>query len=215
MRIEGRRAIFDDGQRCIPEAKNWEHRSRCWRVRQCLASRLGVDDRAATVGSRYGARSRALKYIVSLAALLLTATVNLVAGEDEAAIRAAGSLWTQHYSAGDLDALMTLYVDDVVVALHGQPALYGREAVRDYFAPRIGKADVTFELDYEVIEVHGDVGYIISKYWLRAVDRESGGVYKDAGRSMLVYKKGADGSWKIAADVDRRHPTWLGPRRQG
>lgn len=131
---------------------------------------------------------------------------------DEASIRAAADLWVQHYRAGDLDALMTLYDDAVIVALHGQPALYGKQAVHDYFASRIGTANVTFELDYERIEVHAKVAYLISKYWLRAVD-SSGAEYKDAGRSMLIYKQAGNGDWRIAADLDQATPDvgWPSP----
>lgn len=132
--------------------------------------------------------------------------------DEDSPVRAEGSLWSEYYRAGDLDGLMTLYMDDVIVALHGQPALYGKQAVRDYFSTRIGKAETTFELDYELVEVHGDIAYIISKYWLRATDKETRDVYKDAGRSMLVYKK-EGGRWKIAADLDQASPDvgWPSP----
>jgi uncharacterized protein (TIGR02246 family) len=126
--------------------------------------------------------------------------------EPDGPIRAEGSRWAEYYKAGDLDALMTLYTDDVVVALHGQPALYGKEAVREYFSTRIGKADTKFELDYELEEVHGDIAYIISKYWLVATDRETGETYRDAGRSLLVYKRDPHGEWLIAADIDQATP---------
>ncbi len=128
-------------------------------------------------------------------------------------VQAEGSRWAKYYKAGDLDALMTLYTDDVVVALHGQPALYGKAAVREYFSTRIGKAETEFELDYELEEIYGDIAYIISKYWLVAVDRETGETYRDAGRSLLVYKRGPDGDWLIAADIDQATPdvTWPSP----
>lgn len=133
--------------------------------------------------------------------------------DNKGPIRAEGSAWAKYYEAGDLDGLMTLYMDDVIVALHGQPALYGKQAVREYFSTRIGKADATFELDYELEEVHGDIAYIISKYWLRAVVRENGHVINDAGRSLLIYKKDTDGRWKIAADIDQATPDvgWPSP----
>ena len=133
---------------------------------------------------------------------------------EKAAIRQAGQTWTRYYQEGDLDGLMTLYVEDAVVALHGQPALFGIEAVRTYFAPRIGQAEVSFELDYEVIEVQGDIAYIISKYWLHATNRETGKTFTDAGRSMLVYKK-RDGTWKIAADLDQATPDVSFPSPSG
>lgn len=133
---------------------------------------------------------------------------------DDGPIRAEGSLWAKYYTAGDLDSLMTLYTDDVVVALHGQPALFGKQAVRDYFASRIGKAETEFELEYEVERVEGDIAWIVSKYWLIAVDRATGTTYRDAGRSMLVYRRSADGRWLIAADLDQATPDvgWPSPK---
>jgi uncharacterized protein (TIGR02246 family) len=127
-------------------------------------------------------------------------------------IEAEGGKWAAYYEAEDLDGLMTLYVDDVFVALHGQPALFGKQAVREYFAARLGKAESKFELNYEVRETHGDIAYIISQYWLKATDKESGAVFLDAGRSLLVYKK-QDGRWKIAADIDQATPDvgWPSP----
>ena len=142
---------------------------------------------------------------------------------DDGPIRAEGSLWAKYYKAGDLESLMTLYTDDVVVALHGQPALFGKAAVREYFSTRIGKADTEFELDYEVVRVEGDTAWIVSKYWLVAVDRETGSEYRDAGRSMLVYRRkpsaagGGEGDdevrWLIAADLDQATPDvgWPSP----
>ena len=140
--------------------------------------------------------------------LLSTATLADFANE----IAAEGGKWARYYEQGDLDGLMTLYVDDAIVALHGQPALFGIEAIREYFSTRIGKADSTFELEYELRETHGEIAYIISKYWLKAVDNETGNTYLDAGRSLLVYKK-HDGQWKIAADIDQATPdvSWPAP----
>lgn len=161
--------------------------------------------------------------------LLFITLVALVFGftdaqADDGPIRAEGSLWAKYYKAGDLESLMTLYADDVVVALHGQPALYGKAAVREYFSTRIGKADTEFELDYEVVRVTGDTAWIISKYWLVAIDRETGSRYRDAGRSMLVYRRdpagtssadaeGGESRWLIAADLDQATPDvgWPSP----
>ena len=132
----------------------------------------------------------------------------------ETEIAAEGGKWAHYYEQADLNGLMTLYVDDAIVALHGQPALFGISAIREYFSTRIGKAESVFELDYELRETHGDIAYIISKYWLKATDNETGVVYKDAGRSLLVYKK-HDGQWKIAADIDQATPDVAWPAPSG
>ena len=132
----------------------------------------------------------------------------------ETEIAAEGGKWAKYYEQADLEGLMTLYVDDAIVALHGQPALFGITAIREYFSTRIGKAESVFELDYELRETHGNIAYIISKYWLKATDNETGVVYKDAGRSLLVYKK-QDGQWKIAADIDQATPDVVWPAPSG
>ena len=132
----------------------------------------------------------------------------------ETEIAAEGGKWAKYYKQADLEGLMTLYVDDAIVALHGQPALFGITAIREYFSTRIGKAESVFELDYELRETHGDIAYIISKYWLKATDNETGVVYKDAGRSLLVYKKHG-GQWKIAADIDQATPDVAWPAPSG
>ena len=141
-----------------------------------------------------------------LAAIIVAAGCVRDSNNQDGPVRAEGSRWAEYYKAGDLDSLMTLYTDDAIVALHGQPALYGKEAVREYFSTRIGTADTEVELDYELEEIHGDIAYIISKYWLVAKNKETGETYKDAGRSLLVYKRGPDGNWLIAADIDQATP---------
>ncbi len=150
-----------------------------------------------------------LRAIAVLAALLSSP---MTLSDFETEIAAEGGKWAHYYEQADLDGLMTLYVEDAIVALHGQPALFGIDNIRDYFAQRIGKAEATFELDYELRETHGDIAYIISKYWLKATDKVTGTPYKEAGRSLLVYKK-QDGQWKIAADIDQSTPdvTWPAP----
>ncbi len=155
------------------------------------------------------ALNRSYRVISAVVGLILS---SVAVADFENEIAAEGGKWAHYYEQGDLDGLMTLYVDDAIVALHGQPALFGVAAIRDYFSTRIGKAESIFELDYELRETHGEIAYIISKYWLKAVDKQSGATYRDAGRSLLVYKK-HNGQWKIAADIDQATPdvSWPAP----
>jgi uncharacterized protein (TIGR02246 family) len=125
---------------------------------------------------------------------------------DEAAIRAHGQTWLARYKAADLEGLMALYEPDAILALHDQPARRGVDEIRAYFEPGLGKSHVEFELDVEHVEVHGDQAWLVSQYWLRATAKDSGYVYEDAGRSLIVYRRGADGEWRIAADIDNNTP---------
>ena len=156
-----------------------------------------------------------LRTLISLLLAIALAVLSPSSRADFASeIEAEGGKWANFYEQEDLEGLMTLYVDDAIVALHGQPALFGIDAIREYFSTRIGKAESVFELDYELRETHGEIAYIISKYWLKATDKQTGRVYKDAGRSLLVYKK-QDGQWKIAADIDQATPDVIWPAPSG
>lgn len=126
--------------------------------------------------------------------------------EDEAEVRAHGQTWLARYKAGDLDGLMALYEPDAILALHDQPVRRGVDEIRAYFAPGMGQSEVEFELDIEDVEVYGDRAWLVSKYWLRATGKSSGYVYEDAGRSLIIYRRGGDGEWRIAADIDNNTP---------
>lgn len=153
-------------------------------------------------------RTALLAMIVTLlgAGCATVADMNFDAATDEAAVRAHGQTWLARYKAADLEGLMALYEPDAILALHDQPMRRGVDEIRAYFEPGLGKSDVEFELDVEHVEVHGDQAWLVSKYWLRATAKESGYVYEDAGRSLIVYRRGADGEWRIVADIDNNTP---------
>ena len=124
---------------------------------------------------------------------------------DRAAIHAAARQWIVAFKAGDLDALMALYDPEAYVALHDQPALRGIDAIRAYFAPRVGQGKVEFLLDVERIEVTGRTAHLISGYWF-TMQLPGSPEYRDAGRSLLIYRKSASGQWRIHVDIDQGTP---------
>jgi uncharacterized protein (TIGR02246 family) len=124
---------------------------------------------------------------------------------ERAAIQAAARQWITTFKAGDLDGLMKLYDPDAYVALHGQPALRGIDAIREYFSSRIGKGQVEFLLDIERIEVTGRTAHLISGYWF-TMQLPGQPEYRDAGRSLLIYRKSPSGQWRIHVDIDQGTP---------
>lgn len=121
------------------------------------------------------------------------------------AIEAAAQLWIDRFTSGDLDGLMELYEPDAFVALHGQPAMRGVDVVRDYFSSRIGAPGASFDIDIEEIQVHGDVAHLISFYWFE-VPVENDVPFRDAGRSLLIYKYTDTTGWRIYVDIDQATP---------
>ncbi len=143
--------------------------------------------------------------IIILSGCIGCASVTTAQNETEK-VKAAAEQWKAFYEAGDYEGLMTLYTDNPRVYLHGQPAIIGMQAVRDFFKPSVGKAESKFMLDYEVIEVDGNTATLVSKYWLTVATDNPEIPYRDEGRSLLIYKKNSDGNWKIAFDIDQATP---------
>ncbi len=145
--------------------------------------------------------------------LLSGCATNNVSNSEIEQVRAAAEQWKSFYEAGDYDGLMTLYDENPRVYLHGQPAIIGMQAVRDFFKPSVGKAKSEFKLDYEIIEINGSTATLVSKYWLTVETDNPEQPYRDQGRSLLIYKKDSNGDWKIAYDIDQATPdvSWTDP----
>lgn len=129
---------------------------------------------------------------------------------DRRAVSQAARDWIAAFKSGDLEALMALYEPDAYVALHGQPVLRGIDAVREYFAPRVGRGKVEFLLDIERIDVHGRIAHLISGYWF-TLELPGQPRYEDAGRSLLIYRRAAGGQWRIDVDIDQDTPDIVFP----
>lgn len=142
---------------------------------------------------------------LAVAAALLLAAPAAATPADEAAIRSHGRQWVQAFKAGDIDALMRLYTPDAEVALHGKPKLKGIAAIRGYFAPLlVTPPDADFLLAEESLVVDRDQAMFMSKYWFTL--RTPTGEIRDPGRSLIVYRRGADGVWRIRVDIDQAAP---------
>jgi len=152
--------------------------------------------------------------IASLTLVAIISSAAATAGDETKDLfEQIGGKWIEHYLDNDLDGLMTLYTEDATVMLHGKPALQGKPAIQEFFAASMGTAEVTFEIDLEQAEVHGDMAYLISKYWMSIKPHGEEQTFYDVGRSLLIYKKNDQGEWKIHADIDQATPdvSWPPP----
>ncbi|MGB9068119.1 MAG: SgcJ/EcaC family oxidoreductase [Candidatus Acidiferrales bacterium] len=122
---------------------------------------------------------------------------------DEAAITAAGVSLAQAAEAKDLDKCMSLYVDDPVLFVPGAPAVIGKDAVRRAFAGFLGVQALKLETSGLIIDVaqSGDLAFERGSYSNTITDAK-GKTATETGKLALVWKKQADGSWKIAADTN-------------
>jgi uncharacterized protein (TIGR02246 family) len=116
----------------------------------------------------------------------------------EASIRRVGQEWAEHWNAGELEKLVAAYAEDAVYMPPHHGALHGREAIREYLKGPIGHGvtDLIYEVTY--IKRSGGLAYDVGRYSMSIP--QDGGARQDRGKYLTVWKRQADGRWKIVAD---------------
>lgn len=121
---------------------------------------------------------------------------------DEATIRAADADWAKFAAAKDLDKCMSYYLDDAVMFSPGAPAVLGKDNIRKVVQQMISAPSVQMTFSDQTVEVarSGDLAVDRGSYKSVVTDKK-GKESTSGGKFVLVWKKQADGSWKIAADT--------------
>jgi uncharacterized protein (TIGR02246 family) len=122
---------------------------------------------------------------------------------DEAAIRAAGDALGQAFEAKDLEKSLSFYVDDPVLFVPKGPAVVGKDALRKAFQPFMTVPGLKASTSGVIIDVaqSGDLAFERGSFTNTITDAK-GKTTAESGKLVLVWKKLADGSWKIAADTN-------------
>ena len=137
------------------------------------------------------------RFILSLCIALVPMTVAFAAGADEKAVRDADAEWSRVASAKDLDKTVSFYADDAMVLPPNQPIVTSKTGIRNLWK---GFLDSLRDINWQTTRVEmaksGDMGCLIGTYAMTMKDGT-----KDAGKYCEVWKKQADGKWKVAADM--------------
>jgi ketosteroid isomerase-like protein len=93
------------------------------------------------------------------------------------------------------------YSDDAVLLPPNEPIVAGKQAIRaswvSLLSPNIALAWQANKVD---VARSGDLAYVVGRYTLTTRDAE-GKPVMDRGKTIEVFKKEADGSWKVVADM--------------
>jgi uncharacterized protein (TIGR02246 family) len=122
---------------------------------------------------------------------------------DEQAIKDQETAAQQAWTAKDTDKVAALYADDATVMLPNAPVMTGKAAISAAFKG-VG-SDPNFSLSLQNTSVEtskgGDLGFVRGSYVVHQTDAKTKKATMEKGHYVLVYKKQADGSWKIVADT--------------
>ncbi len=122
---------------------------------------------------------------------------------DEKTIRDMEAAWGKQYSSKDVDKVMAHYADDASALMPNIPIRTGKDSIRAIFKDLL--ADPNFALDIQTGKVEvaksGDVAYSQGTYTFVATGAKKKPV-TEKGKYIEVYKKQADGSWKVVEDMN-------------
>jgi uncharacterized protein (TIGR02246 family) len=107
------------------------------------------------------------------------------------------------WKAGDGDRVAKLYSNDAVVLPQNQAPVNGRSAIAsfnknsfDQFVPN------NFELSSEELQIMSDWAFDRGTYKFMITPKAGGEPINDQGKYIVILQRQADGSWKVARDID-------------
>jgi uncharacterized protein (TIGR02246 family) len=122
--------------------------------------------------------------------------------QDAAAIKKADTDAAAAATARNVDAWMAFYTDDMSLMPPNAAMITGRDNIKKYLTDMTKLTD--FSLAWQPTKAEaarsGDVGYSIGTYHVMFTAPDGGMVMED-GKYTTVWKKQADGKWKVAVDM--------------
>lgn len=150
----------------------------------CACAPAGTDDTSGTTGSAMAGDSAAV-----------SARLDSVYG-----------VFTRAYAEADVDLLMdSVYARDGFYLPPNAPILEGQDAFRGQFESFLGPIAERGEpgpvISFDIREraISGDLAYDIGVYTIRRADADADAP-GSRGKFIVIWKRGADGQWRIHAD---------------
>jgi ketosteroid isomerase-like protein len=128
---------------------------------------------------------------------------------EENLIMKTDSTWAATSLEGkDIDKIVSYWTDDAVVLSPGQPAVIGKDALRNFV--KESENIPGFSIHWKSSNVHfsgdGTMAYMYGENVV-TVNDSTGKKISMAGRGYTVWRKDADGNWKCAVDIWNDPPT--------
>src|SRR4051812_24126179 len=121
---------------------------------------------------------------------------------DRVDVRAIETAAHENYVAAinsnKVDTLMSDLTDDIVYQAPGIPELVGKVAVRPWAASYFGAYQTRWEKTSIGFTVSGDWAFERYTYRSTDTDNKTGAVTTDVGKGINIFRRGADGKWRVA-----------------
>ncbi len=124
-----------------------------------------------------------------------------IKGEGEKLMQASRE-WSKSASSRDIEKTLAYWADDAVVISAGEKELKGKDAIRGMVEGGLKNPDFEISWEPQSVEISegGDMGYLLEDAKIITKD-SSGNVMTQHFKSVTIWKKQSDGSWKNVVDV--------------
>jgi ketosteroid isomerase-like protein len=121
---------------------------------------------------------------------------------ERTAIRTADAAWSTAIGTKSTDEFMTLVAADATILPPNGPAVTGTDAITAWATEMMGLPGFSVSWEPTTVEVaaSGDVGYTVGAYQAQ-MPMPDGTSSPDRGKYTTIWKKQADGLWKVAVDI--------------
>jgi len=147
------------------------------------------------------------KHVAVLAGVLLSVAVSGCAKKvdleaERAALMKADADWAATLTAKSVDGFTSYFAADAIVMPPHLPILVGVDAIRAWVNTSMSLPgfSVVWTVNSADVSASGDMGYTLGTFIFSATMPDGSNI-TDPGKYTTVWKKQADGSWKVAVDT--------------
>ncbi len=131
----------------------------------------------------------------------------------ESELLAVRGTYVERFNAGDWDAVCDMLAEDVFMIPPDREAFVGRAAARAMYAEMAAIPDIRIENDpVALIRVDGDVAHTVGSYTFHFTTPD--GPVSHYGRSLELWRREADGTWKQTVDMWHNLPDHAERKRE-
>jgi ketosteroid isomerase-like protein len=126
--------------------------------------------------------------------VLIAGCATMSSNDADSYIRSAEPRFITAFNAGNADAVAAFYADDAVLLLPNAPISRGSAAIRNTFSAHFSAMHPNLNFGPDRIVQSGEVAYEYGHYTMGM------GSMSDQGNYITVWRRQANGDWKIVED---------------
>lgn len=122
---------------------------------------------------------------------------------EQSKIRDIESGWVKEAAAKDLEKSSGHYTDDAILMMPGAPPAKGKDAIKAAWKGMLDDPNLKLNFSADRVEMSagGDLATTRGSYSMTVTNPKTKKPMDDKGSYMTVYKKQADGNWKVIEDM--------------